>query len=182
MRLIAPSDYRRMPWKNGGGTTFEVAVHPHGADWEASRGASASRRSQAAAVLVVSGDRPQLVVLAGGGMVLTGMRGCAVIAAVRLRRLRRRGAGREPLARRADARPQRDDARGAARADVRVVRSERRRVDAARRTCATRHRSVRMLVDDTTIDVAEAHTLVADARASPSMPRHAVRDRRTLTQ
>ncbi len=28
---LRPADYRVMPWKNGGGTTTELAVHPHGA-------------------------------------------------------------------------------------------------------------------------------------------------------
>jgi uncharacterized protein len=30
-RVLAPADYRRMPWKNGGGHTHEIAVHPEGA-------------------------------------------------------------------------------------------------------------------------------------------------------
>jgi len=28
LRLLRPSDYKRMPWKNGGGMTTELAVHP----------------------------------------------------------------------------------------------------------------------------------------------------------
>ena len=40
-RLIAPSQYRRMPCKNGGGLTEEIATHPEGArldsfDWRVS--------------------------------------------------------------------------------------------------------------------------------------------------
>ena len=31
-RILAPADYRKMPWKNGGGQTFEIAVDPPGAD------------------------------------------------------------------------------------------------------------------------------------------------------
>lgn len=31
VRLLAPDDYRSMPWKNGGGRTAEIAVHPVGA-------------------------------------------------------------------------------------------------------------------------------------------------------
>ena len=31
VRLLAPDDYRSMPWKNGGGRTTEIAVHPAGA-------------------------------------------------------------------------------------------------------------------------------------------------------
>ena len=30
MILIDPDRYRRMPWKNGGGTTIEIAVSPAG--------------------------------------------------------------------------------------------------------------------------------------------------------
>jgi environmental stress-induced protein Ves len=41
MRIIRPSEYRRMPWKNGGGETVEIAVEPAGAslyafDWRVS--------------------------------------------------------------------------------------------------------------------------------------------------
>jgi len=34
-RLLTPSDYRPMPWKNGGGRTIEIAVHPVGATLDA---------------------------------------------------------------------------------------------------------------------------------------------------
>ena len=30
VRLLTPSDYRSMPWKNGAGRTTEIAVHPPG--------------------------------------------------------------------------------------------------------------------------------------------------------
>ncbi len=33
-RLLKPSDYRAMPWKNGGGTTTELAIEPEGATLE----------------------------------------------------------------------------------------------------------------------------------------------------
>jgi environmental stress-induced protein Ves len=41
MILIRPAEYRRMPWKNGGGVTTEIAVSPPGAgvsdfDWRIS--------------------------------------------------------------------------------------------------------------------------------------------------
>lgn len=41
MYLLRPSDYRRMPWKNGAGETIEIAVSPRGAsvsdfDWRIS--------------------------------------------------------------------------------------------------------------------------------------------------
>jgi len=35
MRIIRPSEYRRMPWKNGGGETVEIAVAPAGASLDA---------------------------------------------------------------------------------------------------------------------------------------------------
>ncbi|TIV74879.1 MAG: HutD family protein, partial [Mesorhizobium sp.] len=31
MRILRAADYRVMPWKNGGGTTTEIAVSPDGA-------------------------------------------------------------------------------------------------------------------------------------------------------
>jgi environmental stress-induced protein Ves len=31
MRILRAADYRRMPWKNGGGLTTEIAVYPEGA-------------------------------------------------------------------------------------------------------------------------------------------------------
>lgn len=41
MRLIRSKSYRRMPWKNGGGETIEIAIFPHEAgigafDWRVS--------------------------------------------------------------------------------------------------------------------------------------------------
>jgi len=33
-RLLKPSDYHTMPWKNGGGTTTELAIEPEGATLE----------------------------------------------------------------------------------------------------------------------------------------------------
>ncbi|MEH3117530.1 MAG: HutD family protein [Methylorubrum populi] len=32
MRLLRQAERRRMPWKNGGGTSIEIAVHPPGSD------------------------------------------------------------------------------------------------------------------------------------------------------
>lgn len=34
MKILRASDYRRMAWKNGGGETAEIAVHPQGATVE----------------------------------------------------------------------------------------------------------------------------------------------------
>lgn len=38
LRVLRPADYKRMPWKNGGGMTTELAVHPPGEkyDWRIS--------------------------------------------------------------------------------------------------------------------------------------------------
>ena len=41
MRLLRAENHRRMPWKNGGGVTTEIAIHPDGAaldafDWRLS--------------------------------------------------------------------------------------------------------------------------------------------------
>ena len=33
-RILTPRDYRVMPWKNGGGTTTEIHIHPEGAGWD----------------------------------------------------------------------------------------------------------------------------------------------------
>ena len=33
INLLSPLAYRVKPWKNGGGTTTEIAVHPEGAGW-----------------------------------------------------------------------------------------------------------------------------------------------------
>ena len=35
IRVLTPRDYRVMPWKNGGGTTTEIYIHPEGAGWDA---------------------------------------------------------------------------------------------------------------------------------------------------
>jgi environmental stress-induced protein Ves len=72
-RILAPADYRKMPWKNGGGQTWEIAVDPPGADlatfaWRVS-------------VAAVDRDGPfssfpgvdrTFVLLEGGGMRLSG--------------------------------------------------------------------------------------------------------------
>lgn len=41
MRILRASEYKTMPWKNGGGVTVEIAIHPPGAsvdafDWRVS--------------------------------------------------------------------------------------------------------------------------------------------------
>lgn len=73
VRLLTPADYISMPWKNGGGTTTEIATHPSGAAlddfaWRVS-------------VAAVDRDGPfsrfpgidrTIVLLEGAGMRLTG--------------------------------------------------------------------------------------------------------------
>lgn len=34
IRLLSPLAYHTTPWKNGGGTTTELAIHPEGAGWD----------------------------------------------------------------------------------------------------------------------------------------------------
>jgi len=72
-RVLAPADYRRMPWKNGGGHTLEIAVEPPGADlahfaWRVSI-AAIERDGPFSSFPGV--DRT-LVLLAGNGMRLSG--------------------------------------------------------------------------------------------------------------
>jgi len=72
-RVLSPTDYRRMPWKNGGGTTTEIAAHPAGAGM-----ASFAWRVSIADVetdgpfSIFGGVDRTLVLLAGAGMRLAG--------------------------------------------------------------------------------------------------------------
>ena len=71
--VLTPADYRRMPWKNGGGHTAEIATFPKGSDF-----ASFVWRVSIADVLQdgpfspFAGVDRTLVLLAGGGIRLTG--------------------------------------------------------------------------------------------------------------
>src|SRR4051812_38780979 len=72
-RVLAPADYRRMPWKNAGGHTLEIAVDPPDADlahfvWRVSI-AAIDRDGPFSSFPGV--DRT-LVLLAGNGMRLSG--------------------------------------------------------------------------------------------------------------
>jgi len=69
VRIIRSSDYRRMPWKNGGGETVEIAISPAGAsldafDWRISMAHVASNGPFSG----FPGVDRTLVVLAGGGI------------------------------------------------------------------------------------------------------------------
>lgn len=71
-RLLRNSDHRRMPWKNGGGETVEVIVHPEGADftdfgWRVSMAAVAGDGPFS----VFPGIDRTLAVLTGEGMTLS---------------------------------------------------------------------------------------------------------------
>lgn len=177
MRLIAPSDYRRMPWKNGGGTTLEVARHPPDAGWDSFVWrVSIAEIAGSGPFSTLAGVDRKLVVLAGG-MTLTGVRADAIEVrpydCVAF-------AGEAEVASRLLDGPTRDfnvmTRRGAARADVRVVRDERvAMTGAATFVCHAASKPCTCVVDDTTVDVPPSHTLVADGqRLSVDAPRDAV--------
>ncbi|MEP9372132.1 HutD family protein [Mesorhizobium sp. KR1-2] len=72
MRIFRAADYRRMPWKNGGGETTEIAVSPEGAsvddfDWRLSMATVAS----GGPFSVFAGIDRTLAVLDGDGLSLT---------------------------------------------------------------------------------------------------------------
>ncbi len=72
-RVLTPADYRRTPWKNGGGRTTEIAVGPPDAGladfaWRV----SVADVEQDGAFSVFPGVERTLVLLAGDGMRLTG--------------------------------------------------------------------------------------------------------------
>lgn len=71
MRRLGPADYRRMPWKNGGGETVELAIAPAGAsladfDWRISRATVAAGGPFSA----FPGIDRSLAVLGGGALLL----------------------------------------------------------------------------------------------------------------
>ncbi|MER9007294.1 MULTISPECIES: HutD family protein [unclassified Mesorhizobium] len=71
MRILRAADYRVMPWKNGGGTTTEIAVSPDGAglddfDWRVSM----ARVEDSGPFSGFAGVDRTLAVLEGEGIVL----------------------------------------------------------------------------------------------------------------
>ncbi len=71
--ILSPADYHRMPWKNGGGHTMEIAAHPVGSGlasfmWRVSV-ADVERDGPFSAF---GGVDRSLVLLSGAGMRLTG--------------------------------------------------------------------------------------------------------------
>jgi uncharacterized protein len=71
--ILTPTDYRRMPWKNGGGVTTEIAMHPLGAGFDSfAWRVSVADIEQGGAFSVFEGVDRTLVLLTGAGMRLTG--------------------------------------------------------------------------------------------------------------
>lgn len=75
MKLLKKSDYQEMPWKNGLGSTAQIAIHPSGADFAKSeylwRVSSATVRSDGPFSQFPGYDR-WLVVLSGEGLLING--------------------------------------------------------------------------------------------------------------
>ena len=72
-RVISPSDYRRMPWKNGGGRTTEIAAHPPGAGFDTFVWrVSVADVTQSVPFSAFPGVDRTLVLLAGKGLRLAG--------------------------------------------------------------------------------------------------------------
>ena len=57
VRILTPRDYRVMPWKNGGGTTTEIYIHPEGAGWDDFEWRVGIADIRNRPVLVIPGDR-----------------------------------------------------------------------------------------------------------------------------
>jgi environmental stress-induced protein Ves len=73
VRLLKPADYRSTPWKNGGGTTTEIATHPTGAalddfTWRV----SVAEVDRDGPFSLFPGIDRTIVLLEGAGMRLTG--------------------------------------------------------------------------------------------------------------
>jgi environmental stress-induced protein Ves len=73
VRLIAPAEYRSMPWKNGGGVTAEIAAHPPDAALDAfAWRVSIATVDRSGPFSRFPGVDRQIVLLDGAGMHLTG--------------------------------------------------------------------------------------------------------------
>ena len=71
--VLSPSDYRRMPWKNGGGFTTEIAAHPAGSGFASfAWRVSVADIEQDGPFSPLAGVDRTLVLLAGGGVRLEG--------------------------------------------------------------------------------------------------------------
>jgi hypothetical protein len=125
-RLLTPADYRRMPWKNGGGRTTEIASRPSGAGldtflWRA----SVAEVREDGLFSAFPGVERTLVLLDGAGMRLAGD-GIAIDIVTRYEPYS--FAGESSLACALVAGPVRDFnlmlRRGAARGSVTIARDE----------------------------------------------------------
>ena len=72
MRILRAEDHRRMPWKNGGGETTEIAVFPEGAglddfDWRVSM----ARVEASGPFSLFAGIDRTLAILDGAGIILS---------------------------------------------------------------------------------------------------------------
>lgn len=157
-----------MPWKNGGGTTWEVAVHPPAADWESFKWRiSIAEIAQDGEFSSLAGIDRVLIVLAGDGMSLTG----AGERAIEVRPFDCVAfPGEAHVKSRLLDGPTRDfnvmTRRGTARASVRIVRDERAVMPAATTyVCHAASGPCACRVAGTTIEVGEASTLVSDQGA-----------------
>jgi len=73
VRLLTPTDFRSMPWKNGGGRTTEIAVHPAGAALDAfAWRVSIANVERDGAFSAFPGIDRTIVLLDGAGMRLQG--------------------------------------------------------------------------------------------------------------
>jgi environmental stress-induced protein Ves len=71
--ILSPSDYRRMPWKNGGGHTTEIAAHPPGSGFASfAWRVSVADIEQDGPFWPLAGVDRTLVLLAGAGVRLEG--------------------------------------------------------------------------------------------------------------
>lgn len=80
MRVLRATDYTRMPWKNGGGETLEIAVFPPGAgleefDWRVSTATVAADGPFSS----FAGVDRTLSILSGAGLILSIDNGVPVI-------------------------------------------------------------------------------------------------------
>lgn len=165
MRLITPSEYRRMPWKNGGGATWEVAIHPPAADWGSFKWRiSLAEIARDGDFSSLAGIDRVLVMLAGNGMTLTG----AGDGAIEMRPYDCVAfPGEAHVYSRLLDGPTRDfnvmTRRGVARATVRVVRDEEAVMPTATtHVCHVTSGACSCRVAGTKIDVGEASTLISD--------------------
>ena len=119
MRVLRAENYRRMPWKNGGGETVEIAVSPEGAglgdfDWRVSM----ARVEADGLFSVFPGVDRTLSILEGEGMVLDieGREPVTLTDASAALQLPRGCHDECETSGRSDHRPQRDDPARALRA------------------------------------------------------------------